>query len=997
MRPAPAALSALCGEVPERKEAASKARDYDGQMGLSLVVGPAHAGKVALLLDRFVDALDRDPWLIVPNRVDVDRVERELAGRKGALLAGTVGTFDTLFSFLAGPGPAPRVLGEAERTIVLRQLVAAAPPDRSGRRRALPASPIARRCADRDRGEPPRSARSRSRAGRADAAYRAELARLGVARSRHAAAPCGRAADDGARLVERGAGVRVRVRGPDRRGVAPDRGARGPRGGACLAPVRARSRGVRVAAAHVRRPLARSRAATSSSSSRAPARYLPHGLAHLERHLFDDDPRRSPLDSSIRFLEGAGRRATLELVAETMLELVRDGLAPEEIAVVCPSLDRSRASIETAFGSLGVPIAIEAGRGSATTAFGQALLSLLRFAWSNGTRRELYAFLRTPYGGLAPPGRRLPRGPAARARSAPRRPHARGDDEAAHRPPAADARAPRIRGGAARAPPGRRWRCSATRTASAPPPATPAAKRDLRAADAATRGARRAGTAARGRRRRSTRTTCSRLSIGRRSAAMRPASRAVSRCSTWRTCPDAQLRGGVRDRPRAGIAAAPGSHVSVFRRRDAHASSTAREAHGSQRPDAASRDRYLFYTACTRPRKLLTLVREAATDDGSPREASPFWEAVCGLFDADDVRRHTTRRPLARLTWPIESAPTERERLRALARLAAGDPREADALAYANGWQRKLGRARRAFTRPTAIRHPRAVALLGSRETFRVTDLERMAGCSSAWFVERYLRPGEIDQAIDPMMRGSIAHVALQRFYRQLPAEIPGAERVTPDNVEAAVALMHRCVDGALDSGLRIDVDDLQRRELGQGLQRDLEQLVRAEAAASSTFVPRKLEVVVQGLRARARRRGRRQDRSRRRRSAQRAWDRRRLQVRRGAVGNADPRRGAAADPALSARAARPARARADGRRLHAARRRPPAARDAARRRGAGAGLRRRRLSRRDGVRGRDRARARRRGRARRAHPRRGRPARPARRRLPGLVRPLAHVPQGAA
>ena len=96
-------------------------------MGLSLVVGPAHAGKVALLLDRFVDALDRDPWLIVPNRVDVDRVERELAGRKGALLAGTVGTFDTLFSFLAGPGPAPRVLGEAERTIILRQLVAAAP------------------------------------------------------------------------------------------------------------------------------------------------------------------------------------------------------------------------------------------------------------------------------------------------------------------------------------------------------------------------------------------------------------------------------------------------------------------------------------------------------------------------------------------------------------------------------------------------------------------------------------------------------------------------------------------------------------------------------------------------------------------------------------------------------------------------------------------------------------------------------------------------------
>ena len=92
-------------------------------MGLSLVVGPAHAGKVALLLERFLRAIDRDPWLIVPNRVDVDRVERELAGRGGALLAGTIGTFDSLFEHVAGTWPASRVLGEAERTIVLRRIV----------------------------------------------------------------------------------------------------------------------------------------------------------------------------------------------------------------------------------------------------------------------------------------------------------------------------------------------------------------------------------------------------------------------------------------------------------------------------------------------------------------------------------------------------------------------------------------------------------------------------------------------------------------------------------------------------------------------------------------------------------------------------------------------------------------------------------------------------------------------------------------------------------
>ena len=261
-----------------------------------------------------------------------------------------------------------------------------------------------------------------------------------------------------------------------------------------------------------------------------------------------------------------------------------------------------------------------------------------------------------------------------------------------------------------------------------------------------------------------------------------------------------------------------------------------------QRPETASRDRYLFYTACTRPRSLLALVREAATDDGSPREPSPFWEAVCELFARDDVRRHTTRRPLSRLTWPIEAAPTEESDFELS---PASQP---TTRARPTRWRTPTAGSGSSVGRGTpsradAIRDQRALALLAGRDTFRVTDLERMAGCSSAWFIERYLRPGTIDQAIDPRMRGSIAHVALQRFYNQLPSAIPGAERVTAENVEEAVELMHRCVESALDSGLRIDADDLQRRELGQGLQRDLEQLVRADAAASSTFVPRQLEV----------------------------------------------------------------------------------------------------------------------------------------------------------
>ena len=810
-------------------------------MGLSLVVGPAHAGKVALLLDRFVDALDRDPWLIVPNRVEADRIERELAGRCGALLAGTVGTFDTLFAHLAGSDPGPRLIWDAERTIVLRRIVDDSDLESFG--------PSARfgGFADALAG-----ALTEIEAGLLDpadlgpdlaaltVAYRAELERLGV---------CDRG------MVRRRAIERLTTDFGSWRGAPVLAYGFEDLTGAewrLLEALAARGE------VHVSMPYEPGRAAFASLSVTAadlaaladgdivelPARsgtYLTPGLAHLERHLFEDRAEPGALDSSVRFLEGAGRRATLELVAETVLDLVRGGTAPEEIAVVCPSLERVRATLETAFGAFGVPLAIESRPQLRSTAFGQALLSLLRFTWSSGTRRELFSFLRTPYGGLGRPDVDFLEG-RLRGRAV-----VRGDrtlEETAKLRTGRPLPLLELLG------PGEEPLAAARLVVQAmlrnayglgAPPVTPAARRDLRAADAAS-------------------------GILDELERLRDAGAPVEADDVLSALDHATVRGDAAGEP-GRIAVLDLARVRT-RRFDAvfviglEQGSLPRRAptspffddetrrdldagHGArlQRPDAASRDRYLFYTACTRPRKLLALVREAATDDGSPREASPFWESVCELFDPGDVRLHTTRRPLARLTWPIEAAPTERERLRALARLSAVDAREADALAFANGWQRKLLRARRAFSRPTTIRHPRAVALLASRETFRVTDLERMAGCSAAWFVERYLRPGGIDQAIDPRMRGSIAHVALQRFYSQLPSALPGAERVTPENVEAAVELMQRCVDGALDSGLRIDADDLQRRELGQGLQRDLEQLVRAEAAAASVFVPRELEV----------------------------------------------------------------------------------------------------------------------------------------------------------
>ena len=96
-------------------------------MPLSLLAGPANAGKVALLLERYLATLQSDPILIVPNRPDVDRAERELLARTGALVGGSIGTFDDLFEQIArGNGAHRPVLSSAQRTLLLRRVVAGA-------------------------------------------------------------------------------------------------------------------------------------------------------------------------------------------------------------------------------------------------------------------------------------------------------------------------------------------------------------------------------------------------------------------------------------------------------------------------------------------------------------------------------------------------------------------------------------------------------------------------------------------------------------------------------------------------------------------------------------------------------------------------------------------------------------------------------------------------------------------------------------------------------
>ncbi len=370
-------------------------------MGLKLLAGPANAGKVALLLERYLGALESDPFLIVPNRPDVDRAERELLARSGALVGGSIGTFDDVFARLARSNGAHKpVVTQAQRTLLLRRLVAHARTQslaRSARftgfAAALGATVAELEAALLEPGD------LDGELAELYAAYREELDRLGLwdreLERRYAAERIASelAAWDGKpvfaygfedltgaewALLEALSGrSEVTVSLP----YEPGRDA--------FASLRRTADDLSALAENVEE-------LPASQAARSPV------LAHLERGLFGEAAASAPeSDGSLRFLEGAGLRGTLELVAEEILGLLRTGTPPEEIGVICPSLDRWRGALDTAFSTLGVPYALEGRVRLGQTPFGQALLSLLRYAWLDGDRRDLFSFLRSPYSGLA--------------------------------------------------------------------------------------------------------------------------------------------------------------------------------------------------------------------------------------------------------------------------------------------------------------------------------------------------------------------------------------------------------------------------------------------------------------------------------------------------------------------------------------------------------------------------------------------------------------------
>src|SRR4051794_8732563 len=390
-------------------------------MPLKLVIGPANAEKAGLVLDAYRSALTagREPLLVVPTFADVAHYRRELAG-SGAVFGVEVMRFEWLLREVAKRADVPgRPIGRLARDRILATALARArlgPLDASARTAGF-ARALTRLIDEFEevRAGPARVTQALRAWGADDlgrsayaedlatlvGGYHRELERLGAVDDRLQAA----AALDALRLAPaRWRGTPVCVYGFD--DLTPlQRDAIETL--ACVVGAEVTvsltyelGREAFAARARTFEDLRALPGADVVALEARPDHYAPAAQAalhHLERSLFEPDAPRAPdAGEALLVLEAGGERAEVELVGAHVARLIRDGYAPEDIAVVWRSPKTVAALVEQVFGAYGIPHAVDRRLPVGHTALGRGLLGLLRAAGDEGRVEDLLAYLRAP-------------------------------------------------------------------------------------------------------------------------------------------------------------------------------------------------------------------------------------------------------------------------------------------------------------------------------------------------------------------------------------------------------------------------------------------------------------------------------------------------------------------------------------------------------------------------------------------------------------------------
>jgi ATP-dependent helicase/DNAse subunit B len=126
--------------------------------------------------------------------------------------------------------------------------------------------------------------------------------------------------------------------------------------------------------------------------------HLPAPLRHLEQRLFEPGPRPIKAQANVRLLE---TRSPVDEAREVLrwmkARIVRDGLRPDECALVTPDPERYRQYLREAGAEFGLPLRFTHGESLASAPGIAALIDLIALPVLNWPRRSTLDALRTPY------------------------------------------------------------------------------------------------------------------------------------------------------------------------------------------------------------------------------------------------------------------------------------------------------------------------------------------------------------------------------------------------------------------------------------------------------------------------------------------------------------------------------------------------------------------------------------------------------------------------
>ena len=540
-------------------------------------------------------------------------------------------------------------------------------------------------------------------------------------------------------------------------------------------------------------------------------------LHHIERLLFEDDPpSTAEPGSAISFHSAGGERAEVELAAARILQLLRSGVEPGNVAVVFRDPGRYSSLLEQVFGAYGIPYSIDRKLPFGHTGLGRGLLALIRSSMPDGAADDLLAYLRTP--GLL----RVP-GLADRLEADVRK-------EGAYR--AEQARALWERD--------QNWKLEELdRLTGARDTGAFVTELERRLAWLfAAPYERRASVLSGPELDEARALSAAQKALGELRAVLgrQPADAA----RVLRVLEQLEVHAGERPQPdrvqvatpeairarRFEVVFACGLQEGEFPRgatpepflsdEDRRAIATASGLVLPVREDRLDRERYLFYVCASRAERLLVVSSRSSDEEGNPQAESYFVDDVRELLSEGAEER---TRSLSDVTWTADDAPTAAELDRAHA--AAGPRRPEPA--------------------PGPLTTEPLLDHLASREAVSAGALEHFADCPVKWLVENLLRPDELAPDPEAMVRGSYAHDVLQHTYRRLREET-GERRVTHANLADAERILLEELRERR-SEFRLSPKQTRVRAAARRLEFDLLRFLRSEADSDSRFEPAELEL----------------------------------------------------------------------------------------------------------------------------------------------------------